>query len=267
VQLTSQLQHPNTIAVFDFGHTPEGVFYYAMEFLDGINLERLVQLYGPQSEGRVIQILLQVCGSLNEAHGIGLIHRDIKPANIVLSERGGQYDVVKLLDFGLVKAAHAENQLALTVANSITGTPLYLSPEAIEHPEDVDAKSDLYAVGAVGYYLLTGTTVFSGKSLVEVCMHQVNTPAEPPSQRLGRAVSIELETVLLKCLAKNPADRPASAKELAAALRACPMADGWSDADAENWWRGYSESTPQVSASPTTETAKQGATAVWSKES
>ncbi|HEV7225033.1 MAG TPA: serine/threonine protein kinase [Pirellulales bacterium] len=267
VQLTSQLQHPNTIAVFDFGHTPEGVFYYAMEFLDGINLERLVQLYGPQSEGRVIQILLQVCGSLNEAHGIGLIHRDIKPANIVLSERGGQYDVVKLLDFGLVKAAHAENQLALTVANSITGTPLYLSPEAIEHPEDVDAKSDLYAVGAVGYYLLTGTTVFSGKSLVEVCMHQVNTPAEPPSQRLGRAVSIELETVLLKCLAKNPADRPASAKELAAALRACPMADAWSDADAENWWRGYSESTPQVSASPTTETAKQGATAVWSKES
>ena len=267
VQLTSQLHHPNTIAVFDFGHTPEGVFYYAMEFLDGINLERLVQLYGPQPEGRVIHILLQICGSLNEAHGIGLIHRDIKPANIVLNERGGQHDVVKLLDFGLVKAAHAENQLTLTVANSITGTPLYLSPEAIEHPEDVDAKSDLYAVGAVGYYLLTGTTVFTGKSLVEVCMHQVNTPPEPPSQRLGRAVSSELEAILLKCLAKNPADRPASAKELAAALRACPMADAWSDADAEAWWRDYSESTPEVSASPTTETAKQGATAVWSKES
>lgn len=266
VQLTSQLNHPNTIAVFDFGRTPEGIFYYAMEFLDGINLERLVQRFGPQPEGRVIRILSQVCGSLNEAHGIGLIHRDVKPANIVLNQRGGLFDFVKLLDFGLVKTAASASQLTLTAVNTITGTPLYLSPEAIERPDDVDAKSDLYAVGAVGYFLLTGTTVFTGKSLVEVCMQQVSEPPEPPSRRLGRPISAPLEELLLQCLAKRPEERPASAKALAEALAACSEANHWSDADAEAWWKAFTAAAPgPLPTEPATETSKQEATAIWTK--
>jgi hypothetical protein len=267
VQLTSQLNHPNTIAVFDFGRTPEGVFYYAMEFLDGINLECLVDRFGPQPEARVIHILSQVCGSLNEAHGIGLIHRDIKPANIVLNQRGGLFDFVKLLDFGLVKSAQSERELTLTAVNTITGTPLYLSPEAIERPDTVDAKSDLYAVGAVGYYLLTGTTVFQGKTLVEICMQQVNEPPEPPSRRAGRSISADLESLLLQCLAKKPEDRPASAKALAAALEACAEAGNWRQEEAEAWWQTHAaEADEPLPTEPATETSKHEATAIWSQE-
>src|SRR5205823_1998659 len=140
VQLTSQLNHPNTIAIYDFGRTPEGVFFYAMEYLDGLNLEDLVTRFGPFPEGRVIAILRQICGSLAEAHAQGLIHRDIKPANIILNHRGGQYDVVKVLDFGLAKAINSGQELELTAADSIVGTPLYLAPEGVERPEELDAR-------------------------------------------------------------------------------------------------------------------------------
>jgi hypothetical protein len=150
VQITCRLNHPSTIAIYDYGRTPEGVFYYAMEYLDGIDLQELVDDYGPQSEQRVIHILLQICGSLYEAHSEGLVHRDIKPANIMLSRRGGLPDVVKVPDFGLVKAIDDETQSSATAAGSLTGTPLYMSPEAIESPMSVDARSDIYAVGAVG---------------------------------------------------------------------------------------------------------------------
>ena len=160
VQITSQLNHPNTVAIYDYGRTPEGVFYYAMEYLDGIDLQTLVERYGPQPVPRVIHILLQVCGSLYEAHSLGLVHRDIKPANIMLNRRGGEPDVVKVLDFGLVKAVDDQKQAGLTQQASLTGTPLYMSPEAIQLPNSVDARSDLYAVGAVGYFLLTGHPVF-----------------------------------------------------------------------------------------------------------
>ena len=205
VQLTCQLNHPNTIAIYDYGRTPEGIFFYAMEFLDGINLEALVNRFGPQPEGRVIHILRQICGSLAEAHEIGLVHRDIKPANIMLGCRGGESDVVKVLDFGLVKAVDAKKESSLTSAGAVIGTPLYMSPESIESPERVDSRSDLYSVAAVGYFLLTGTPPFDGQSVIEICMHHSRTPPERPSERLKRPVSDDLEAVLLKGLAKNSA--------------------------------------------------------------
>ncbi len=236
VQLTSQLTHPNTISIYDYGRTPEGIFYYAMEYLQGIDLEGLVRKFGPLPEGRVIHILEQVCGSLAEAHAIGLVHRDIKPANIILSVRGGLFDFAKLLDFGLVKALDQRKESQLTTMGSMAGTPLYLSPEAIENPDDLDARSDLYAVGAVGYYLLTGTPVFDGRHVMEILQKHVTTAPEPPSQRLGRPVSEELEQLLLKCLAKNPADRPSSAGALADELTQCPAAVTWTKKDAQEWW-------------------------------
>jgi hypothetical protein len=237
VQLTSKLNHPNTIQIFDYGRTPEGIFYCAMEYLEGLPLEDFVARYGPLAEGRVVYILQQVCQSLAEAHSAGLIHRDIKPANIMLCRRGGLDDFVKVLDFGLVKTVAQERQITLTIAGTITGTPQYLSPEGIESPNSVDARSDLYAIGAVGYFLLTGGPVFLGKSLTEICMQQVQQPPQPPSERLGRAVSPGLEELLLACLAKNPDERPQTAEELVEQLAACEVNELWGAREARRWWR------------------------------
>ena len=247
VRLTSQLNHPNTVAIYDFGRTPEGIFYYAMEYLDGITLEDLAGRHGPQSEGRVIHILRQLCGSLNEAHEIGLIHRDVKPANAMIGPRGGMFDVVKLLDFGLVKAVDSQRESNLTAAGALTGTPLYMSPEAVNEPDKVDNRSDLYAVGAIGYYLLTGSPVFEGRSAVEICMHQANTTPQRPSKRLGTTVSQDLEDLLLGCLAKNPEDRPSSAAILTRELDACREAFAWTRADARTWWDRNSSPVAKVS--------------------
>lgn len=239
VQLTSQLNHPNTIAIYDYGRTPEGVFYYAMEYLDGLNLQDLVDRHGPQPEGRVIHILKQVCGSLAEAHSIGLIHRDVKPANILLNVRGGLYDVVKLLDFGLVKETDSSNAALVTKVGGVVGTPLYMSPESFKSPDSVDARSDLYAVGAIGYFLLTGTPVFFGESVLDILNHQVKTPPEPLSKRAKQPVSAELEQLLLCCLAKSADDRPKSANEIIAELDRIATANSWTETDARNWWRHY----------------------------
>ncbi len=236
VQITCQLNHPNTVAIYDYGRTPEGVFYYAMEFLDGINLQAMVEQYGPQTEGRVIRILLQLCGSLFEAHSLGLVHRDIKPANLMLNRRGGESDVLKVLDFGLVKAVDEEKQANLTSHNSLTGTPLYMAPEAIQSPNSVDSRSDLYAVGAVGYFLLTGQPVFAATGLMELCQQHIDAIPVPPSMRLGKAVSPELETALLVCLEKSRSKRPATARDLAHLLLRCPTANDWTLEDADAWW-------------------------------
>ena len=237
VQLTSQLNHPNTIAIYDYGRTPEGIFYYAMEYLDGLPLDHLVQRYGRQPEGRVVHILRQLCGSLAEAHGVSLIHRDIKPANIILNQRGGVSDVVKLLDFGLVKATDGQQEAQLTNANGITGTPLYMSPEAIERPEDVTHTSDLYAVGAVGYFLLTGQPLFDGGSVIEIVMQQTTEMPVPPSQRAGVEISPQLEELILACLAKKSADRPQHAAEIIEILDRCSIA--WTQSDAGQWWQTH----------------------------
>ena len=252
VQLTCQLNHPNTIAIFDYGRTPEGLFFYAMEYLDGINLESLVGRFGPQPEGRVIHILAQICGSLAEAHEVGLVHRDIKPANIILNRRGGESDVVKVLDFGLVKAVDATKTAGLTSANAVLGTPLYMSPEAVETPDSIDSRSDLYAVAAVGYFLLTGTPVFSGKSVVEICMNHVHMPPARPTDRLGKPVASDLEAVLLKGLEKKPSDRYTSARELAEALLACAAARAWTRREAAAWWAAHATDGTLATAGPST---------------
>ena len=236
VQMTALLTSEHTVSIYDYGHTPDGVFYYAMEYLDGIDLEALVERYGPQPEGRVIDVLRQVCGSLAEAHGLGLIHRDIKPANIILNHRGGLVDFVKVLDFGLVKAVDTGKEAALTAANCITGTPLYMSPEAIEHVDQVGPRSDLYAVGAVGYFLLTGQPVFQGQNMLDLLKLQATAVPQPPSQRLGKPVSHDLEHLLLQCLAKSTDERPATAGELIERLAACTVSDAWTPADARKWW-------------------------------
>jgi eukaryotic-like serine/threonine-protein kinase len=261
VQLTSRLNHPNTIAIYDYGRTPEGVFYYAMEYLEGINLEDLVSKHGPQPEARVIYILLQVCGSLAEAHSIGLIHRDIKPANIFLTQRGGMFDFVKLLDFGLVKALDSRKDASLTTAGSLTGTPLYMPPEAIQQAA-MDPRSDLYALGAVGYFLLTGTPVFDGESVISVLQKHVMEPPQTPSSRLGRPISAPLEAVLLKCLAKLPTDRPASANELADELSRCTTAQPWTRKNADEWWQQNYPRTGTGATKPETEKINFAATQI-----
>ena len=236
VRLTSQLSHPNTISIYDFGRTPEGIFYYAMEMLDGINLDKLVEEAGPLPEGRVIHLLTQLCGSLNEAHGLGLVHRDVKPANIMVCRLGGMFDVAKLLDFGLVKAVDARREAGLTAANAVMGTPLYMSPETVAGSEHVDARSDLYSLGCVGYFLLTGSTVFSGASLAELFRKHTATAPIAPSQRLRRSVDPALEGLILRCLAKLPGERPGSAEELAEGLARCASAGVWTPAAARAWW-------------------------------
>ena len=244
VQITCRLNHPSTIAIYDFGRTPEGVFYYAMEYLDGIELQTLVERYGAQPGGRVVSILMQVCGSLYEAHSQGLVHRDVKPANIMLNRRGGVPDVVKVLDFGLVKAVD-DQQGPAGRTEGLTGTPLYMSPEAIQTPLSVDGRSDLYSVGALGYFLLTGQPVFDAASLAELCMKHVDEIPVSPSQRLGRPVSAELEHAILSCLEKSRAKRPQTARDLAELLRKCPEASHWSFEEAEAWWSRHERGQPQ----------------------
>ena len=239
VQITCQLNNPNTIAIYDYGRTPEGVFYYAMEYLDGIDLETLASRCGPQPEARVIHLLLQICGSLYEAHSLGLVHRDIKPANIMLSRRGGLPDVIKVLDFGLVKAMDEKKQVSMTAANSLTGTPLYISPEGVNSPALVDSRSDIYAVGAVGYFLLTGHPPFMSDNLVELLrMHVMEAPMSP-SDRSGRPISAELEAAIMACLEKNPANRPQTARDLANLLRKCIACGTWTVEDGDAWLGRY----------------------------
>lgn len=236
VQLTCQLTHPNTIALYDYGRTEEGTFYYAMEYLEGLSLDRLIKEHGPQPEGRVIHILRQACASLAEAHAQGLIHRDIKPQNIFLTRRGGIPDFVKVLDFGIVKVRDQADQLDLTAPNAMMGTPLYISPEAIQSANSVDALSDVYSLGAVGFELLTGETVFCGSSLGEVIVQHLRAQPDRPSARLKRLVSPDLEKLIMQCLAKSPSARPPGAAALEEALAGCAAAGSWTRRDAEQWW-------------------------------
>jgi eukaryotic-like serine/threonine-protein kinase len=236
VRQLARLKHPNTVAIYDYGRTPEGVFYYAMEFLEGLDLEQLVSAVGPLPAGRVVELLAQICASLSEAHEMGLVHRDIKPANVLVSHHGGIPDAVKVLDFGLVKDIRGEGDVVLTVGDGFLGTPLYTSPEAIRNPDLVTAASDVYSVAALGYFLLTGTHLAQGRTLVEVCADHMYREPERPSIRLGKPVVPTLEDAILKGLAKEPSDRHSSAKAFAQALRGCPGVIPWTEQDAESWW-------------------------------
>jgi serine/threonine-protein kinase len=235
VQITSSLRHPNTVAVFDFGQTPEGTLYYAMEHLNGVTLEDLVRICGPLTATRVIYILEQVCGSLKEAHGQDLVHRDIKPSNIMLCEHGGLYDVVKVLDFGLVKEIE-QDAPELTQGNALVGTPFFTAPELITDVSVFSPSSDLYALGGVGYYLLTGSNVFEGDSAAEICAMHLRSQPVPPSQRTRDKIPTDLEMIVMACLAKQPNERPQSAAEMSEMLTLCQGFGAWTQQQAQRWW-------------------------------
>jgi serine/threonine protein kinase len=259
VQVTSALTHPNTISIYDYGRTPEGVFYYAMEYLEGLTLGHLVEHDGAQPPARVVHIMKQVCASLAEAHATGLIHRDLKPANVMLCEQGRVLDFVKVLDFGLVRTLANEESIAVTQLDSLTGTPLYLSPEAVENPESLDQRADLYQLGAIAYYLLTGRHVFKGQNVVEVVGQHLHSEPEPPSKALGKPLPPELEAIVLRCLAKRPEDRPDDAFALGRAFSECGV-EPWTQSDAEAWWSKYRAAHPDAGGDgePSTGTLPSG---------
>jgi serine/threonine-protein kinase len=252
VQATSELTHPNTVAIYDYGRSPNGQFYYAMEYLDGADLESLVRDRGPQPAARVVHILAQVCGALEEAHGRGLIHRDIKPANIILCQRGSLPDVAKVVDFGLVKELESESHG--DDDHLLAGTPAYVSPEAVSEPSLIGPRSDLYGLGAVGYYLLTGTTVFDADDPIEMCQRHVDTPPVPVSARTNAAIPDGLEALIMQCLAKERDGRPKSARAMRDTLTELGEATPWDEAEARRWWRDYHaqrESKKTLSSAPT----------------
>jgi len=250
VQLTCRLTHPNTIQVYDYGHTPDGIFYYAMEYLDGLNLHELVHRYGAQPEARVAHILKHICESLAEAHLLGLIHRDVKPANIFITDRGGVPDSVKVLDFGLVKhlasAPDAVKRIEVAGEDGIVGTPNFIAPEAIRDPNQCDARSDLYSVGVLGYFLLTGREIFDGATIAELCRKHLDEIPVPPSKLLGKSFDAQFESVLMRCLEKDPAKRPVSAQELAEQLTACDLTRHWTLDQRTAWWTTHRKSLTGV---------------------
>jgi serine/threonine-protein kinase len=244
VQLTSMLTHPNTISIYDYGRTTDGVFYYAMEYADGLTLEQLVERDGPLPPGRVIHVLRQVAGALAEAHKLGLIHRDVKPANILLSDRGGVWDLVKVVDFGLVKQLEATHDATVTQTDTLTGTPAYLAPEMVTSPTTVDGRADIYGLGCVAYYLLTGGPVFEGKTVMEVIGKHLHEQPDPPSARRGEPIPEDLERLVLECLAKEPEQRPGSARRLETILADLAQRHPWPASAAEQWWTRFREQQP-----------------------
>jgi len=244
----ANLRSPHTIQLYDFGVAGDGTFYYVMELLNGMDLQTLVEEHGPVPPARTAHILQQACESLAEAHDRGLVHRDIKPANIQVCCMGHYYDYVKVLDFGLVKshAGVAQQETGLTAPNMVPGTPAYLSPESALG-EDVDPRSDIYALGCVAYWMLTGRQVFEGQGMLQVIARHVNTPPEPPSLYSLFNIPDALEELVLACLSKRPGDRPASARELADLLAQCQLGDEWSREHARLWWESRLQPEPAVS--------------------
>jgi serine/threonine-protein kinase len=235
VRMTARLSHWNTIEIYDYGRTDDGTFFYVMEYLPGLSLEDLLERHGPLPAERVVHLLRQVCQGLREAHGIGLIHRDIKPGNVFAAQRGGLYDVAKLLDFGLVKPVRETPAARLTHDDSISGTPLFMSPEQARGLADLDARSDIYSLGAVAYTLLTGRPPFESTNPMEVIIAHVRDEALRPSQHQAD-VPADLEQVILRCLAKSPQERFQDALSLEHALSQCAAADQWTQSHAARWW-------------------------------
>lgn len=237
VQSTAKLSHWNSVEIFDYGHTDDGVFYYVMEYLPGKSLGDLVEEHGPLPPERVIHFLRQCCRALREAHQLGLVHRDLKPANIFSAKVGGVCDVAKILDFGLVKQAAADSNKDALLKPTVTfsGSPLYMSPEQAEAYDEVDGRGDIYSLGAVAYYLLTGKPPFDGGSIIDVLMAHATKEAIPPS-KVVLTIPADLEKTVLRCLEKNPKDRFQDVAALERALAACERADKWTDEMAEKWW-------------------------------
>jgi tRNA A-37 threonylcarbamoyl transferase component Bud32 len=238
VKSMATLTHWNTVEVYDYGHTEDGTFYYVMEYLPGLSLQELVEQHGPLSPGRAIHFLRQLCAALKEAHSIGLIHRDIKPSNIIACQRGGVHDVAKLLDFGLVQdvGAFAAGSDKLTMVGAILGSPNYISPEQARGKNEIDGRTDIYSLGALAYFLVTGQTPFVRDTAMELIAAHMKDEVVPPRQ-LRPELPQDLEEVILMCLRKNPDERFADAESLELALAACDSADQWDAYRAKDWWR------------------------------
>jgi serine/threonine-protein kinase len=250
VQTTASLTHPNTVEVFDFGHAADGTFYYAMEYLPGLSLEELVRRHGPLPAARVVYLLRQVCGALQEAHAAGLIHRDIKPGNVLVCQRGGRSDVAKLLDFGLVQTHGMDGDVQrLTQEGTLAGTPAYMSPEQAAGKADLDARSDLYSLGCVAYFLLAGHPPFVRDTAVRTLAAHLDEPPTPLTS--GRPeVAADLDEVVRRCLAKDPAQRFHSADELDQALGQCCYANAWTRELAAAWWHTHGTEDQQRAGEP-----------------
>jgi serine/threonine-protein kinase len=235
----ASLQSPHTVYLQDFGVSEDGSFYYVMELLDGISLQVLVDKFGPQPASRVIHILRQVCDSLEEAHRRGFIHRDIKPNNIFVCMVGIEYDFMKVLDFGLVKNVSRKEALHLTATGVTPGTPAYMAPEVAMGEESIDGRVDIYGLGCVAYFLLTGSDVFDEKTAIATVLAHVQKTPAPPSQRSEVPIPPQLESLILRCLAKRPELRPQSALELRRLLATITDVPEWSQESAERWWQDY----------------------------
>lgn len=242
VRLAATLTHPNTITIFDYGRGEAGAFYYAMERLEGWDLQNLVDRHGALPAARVAHVLGQVCGALSEAHAAGIVHRDLKPSNLFLTRRGGMHDFVKVLDFGVAKSLRLDTPdpsgrpPSLTISGSLIGTPTYMSPEAATGEGEVGPRSDLYSLGAVAFFLLTGRPPFVGGSAVRLLASHVLDSPPRPSSLTELPIAPALEDLVLRCLAKDPAERPAGASALAAALRAIRFEVPWGEPEAAEWW-------------------------------
>ena len=250
VRATARLSHHNTIEIFDYGRNDDGSFYYVMEYLPGLSLADLIERYGPMPPARVIYLIHQACDALREAHEAGLIHRDIKPANLMAAYRGGRYDVTKLLDFGLVKTLSEDESVNLSREGTVAGSPLYMAPELVVHDQAPDHRIDIYGLGAVAYFSLTGRPPFTGRSAMEVMAAHARDPVTPPSQ-VRPGAPADLEAVVLRCLAKDPDDRYPDTQSLGLALKACTDAANWSPEHAALWWRDNSSFDPsEITAHP-----------------
>jgi len=240
-QATAVLSSPHTVQVHDFGVTADSTFYYVMELLHGMDTDQLVERFGPVAPARAVHILAQVCDSLAEAHQAGLVHRDIKPANVYLCTRGLVHDFVKVLDFGLVKAAAGTGraETVLTQQNVATGTPAFMAPEVALGDSAIDGRTDLYSVGCLGYWLLTGRLVFEQGNAMQVMLAHTSQQPEPPSRRTEQLIPPALEAIIMACLAKDRAARPATADDLRRRLAAVPFSPGWDRDDAARWWERH----------------------------
>ena len=245
------LECPHTVSIFDFGVSRQGTFYYVMELLNGISLQALVDRFGPQPAGRVVYLMKHVCKSLEEAHRKGMVHRDIKPANVFIAKVGLDFDFAKVLDFGLVKCMNLAETTFLTQGGVTAGTPAYMAPEAALGAEEVDGRLDLYSLGCVAYFMLTGHLVFEEPNSTATALAHVQKEPVPPSHRTEILVPASLERVLLRCLAKSPGDRPDRAAELIEMLEACGDVEPWAGRQAEAWWmRHLPEKVAGVAAMP-----------------
>ena len=238
-QLTSELNSPHTVRLFDFGIAEDGSFYYVMELLRGIDLESMVDRYGPLKPERSAYFIRQVCRSLGEAHAAGLIHRDIKPSNLQACRMGCEYDYLKVLDFGIARRLYGSQQMTLTATGIVTGTPAFIAPEVALGGKSVDQRADLYSVGCVAFWLLTGSLGFRAESAMEMMMAHVQSEPSAPSTLSELDVPPELDALILRCLAKDPQDRPADALQVSRELDSIRWPNAWNDQQAEAWWKRH----------------------------